>query len=90
MDFLRTFYAGFRRAVIKSEWLDRQAPEERDGMNEILAVVAFLVLVGLLASRMERDHREHKIHDDSRTEVELKKLPGAITPIMPRTSAPRN
>jgi uncharacterized membrane protein len=41
-------------------------------MNEILAVVAFLVLVGLLVSRMERDRREQEIHDHSHTEVAIK------------------
>jgi len=39
-------------------------------MNEILAVIAFLVLVGLLASRMEQEQREHTIHNDSPTQPE--------------------
>lgn len=47
-------------------------------MNEILAVVAFLVLVGLLVSRMERNQRECKIQDDSYTEVEANNLLGAV------------
>lgn len=47
-------------------------------MNEILAVVAFLVLVGLLVSRMERNQRECKIQDDSYTEVEPNNLLGAV------------
>ena len=47
-------------------------------MNEILTVVAFLVLVGLLASRMEQDRRECKIQDDSYTEVEANNLLGAV------------
>ncbi len=56
-------------------------------MNEILAVVAFLVLVGLLTSRMEGDHREHKIHDDSHTEGESDNLLGAVTPTTPEVLA---
>ncbi len=59
-------------------------------MNEILAFVAFLILVGLLASRMERDQREHKIHDDSHTEVESNNLLGAATLMAPELPAPRS
>ncbi len=59
-------------------------------MNEILAVVAFLVLVGLLASGMERDHRQHKIHDDSHTELESNNLLGAFTLTTPELPAPRS
>ncbi len=57
-------------------------------MNEILAVVAFLVLVGLLASGMERDHRQHKIHDDSATQPESNSLLGAVTLTTPELPVP--
>lgn len=59
-------------------------------MNEILAVVAFLVLVGLLASGMERDHRQHKIGDESHSEPESNNLLGAVALTTPELPAPRS
>ncbi len=56
-------------------------------MNEILAVVAFLVLVGLLASRMVRDEREYKLHYDSPGETDSLTLPEVVIPTTPQLPA---
>ncbi len=56
-------------------------------MNEFFVLVAFLVLVGLLASRMERDQREHTIQDELLAKVGSNNLLGAVTPTMPELPA---
>lgn len=57
-------------------------------MNVILAVVAFLVLVGLPASRMEQDRREYTIHGDSHMEAKSDNSFGGVTPTAPELTAP--